>query len=329
MFFQDYAGSIHVAQWQVALATRQFALSSGTTQLNVNAANGTGLAALELNHNYTTNTSSVLLVYVNTDGFLADLYQPSGPLGSWQPGNLSKIQAPAPTENRPTMNMRYDQAFDDSARLFAGGADGQIHGYSYNLTTMSWTNVPTHNFSGTWAYGGFAEYSSPSPTEKGDLRNTTVFLSHQSGEIWSFQQKVGDDSIPVSPGLESWTSGFASGIQTAPNSSFAISVSAANTSSDLLIFPTVNSTLGALSLTTSYDDPHGSFGTLTTALRGHSAMPGSAFESAVANGNLLVYQDNGTSLAWVILGSNQSEFLGSGHIGLNQNNQWFSATEHL
>lgn len=179
-------------------------------------------------------------------------------------------------------------------KLFAGGADGNVHQYSYDIDSGSWYPYATQNFTNTWAYGGIAALSHE--TGQTDhyfiplgqpLDNLSLIMTDRSGGVRSYLQLNGADNSSSWPTGASWSQPVDSNQKTAVNSSLSFSYMFDDTGSStdaLVVYPSADADHRMVGINvTAGDSPTlGDFGnSSSSALMNKVVMQGSAFTNAL------------------------------------------------
>ena len=234
--FQDSEARVNFLPFTLHNQTSQISVEQ-PVNLDVRAANGSGLAGATWPRELASEGEAFHLIYVNTAGVLADLYQNQASSGMWVQGGLERLNFKAPTDNRPTLLFiayPFGGMGNESwgGRLFAGGLDGAVSQFSYDNLTQTWFPAATHQFTDGWAYGSAAAlasgngnytYSDPSPLGVSSSQ-LGLYLTSRSGHPQFYAQNAGGDGPDASPwpGNGSWTSAIVDSQASMVNTSFGL-----------------------------------------------------------------------------------------------------------
>lgn len=354
-WFQDYRGDLEFMLYDYNEDARNISYVD-VLSVPLTAANGTGLATkFWPPSTIATNQTALQLVYVNAEGILADAFHVDPPYGIWQPGNLSKYNFPAPTDNRPTLFMTALLSVPSTQiTLFAGGTDGQLHSYAYNHRTGIWGSQATFSFPGSWAYSG--AFVGDVGSDAVGINRTLITADHagtlrsyvQANQPGTFSSATLNDTFAGG----SWSSAVVSNQTMLANSSLGILPDMGVNNQFWALYPTLEGTLGSQALLprSTFSDLHfgllgtdaAEFGAYNSSLASFRIIQGSAVVAGsidtypnsvvsmsafvslpnLADQTQVFYQDEGTSLAWITTKDSGNEAVRSGHLVSPQEGVW-------
>lgn len=296
--FQDYTAKLNLVQW--AFSNDQIQSLSQPIILDFELANGTGIAGAWTDFS-DREFGNYILVYIRPDGVLADIWSNStAGLANWSPGNLSSMGWKAPTDRRAAITMNWDPycfgrelGNGGGIKLWAGGLDGNVHQYSYDMPSGMW-NTQDYIFEGLSAYGGIKRTTG---SQAFNCVNNTLFATDSSGEIvYVTADMHNSTNWPVGG---QWSNITRSGRKTvSPDSSLAEGMYASANGNDYIYYPGPGGKLfgqnvdGSPSLSSST----GLFTTLNSQIGDVGVMAGTEFGEFLTGSETLVSLKRGAFL---------------------------------